>query len=271
MQSEDRKIQTLQRLLLEEDREDIIALKNEIKALRSLIESEKEFDEVISPIISKHLKTYTLEMPDKLGPSITKTLKYEIENSTHTIVDALYPIIGKLIKRYIQTEFQKLSDKINKQVDERFSFKALKRKFRSLFFGVKEEDIIISKLSETQIQQIFIIEKHSGLLRGNYSTANTIDKDVLSGMLTAIKSFVEDALKTGGDQLEVIEYGMYKIYIQNFETYYIAVVLHGIFDSQFKEDLEEKLYDFSEKHFKSSLSNDDISKSLETMFANENS
>lgn len=266
MQSEEHKIEALQRPLLQEDRDDISALRHELRALSYLIKDDAEFEALVEPIISKHLEAYTNDIPKKLGPTITKTLKYEIENSKDSIVDALYPIIGKLIKRYIQQEFQILSDRINRTVNQQFSFAAIKRKIKSIFTGVKEEDVIISALSETQIQEIFIIEKHSGILRGNFSTANTIDKDILSGMLTAIKSFVEDALKTGGDQLEIIEYGMYKIYIQNFETYYIAVVLHGTFGAVYKEELEEKLLLFSEKHFKSSSTEDEISIALKEMF-----
>ncbi|RNC84949.1 MAG: cell envelope biogenesis protein OmpA [Winogradskyella sp.] len=267
MQSEDYKIEELQRLLLQEDRDTTNALKQELEDLKLLIETEKELDGKVGPIITKYLNLYTEDIPEKLGPTITKTLKNEIEKSKDTIVDALYPIIGKLIKRYIQKEFQKLSDKINYQVNHRFSLKSIARKLKSIFTGVKEEDIIISELSDTQIQEVFVVEKNSGILKGSFSKTNTIDKEVLSGMLTAIKSFVEDALKTGDEQLETIEYGLYNIYIQNFKTYYIAVVLHGVFDSTFKEKLEEDLLTFSQKHYKASKSRVEISESLKDMFS----
>lgn len=266
MQSEDYKIEALQRLLLQEDREAISALRQELRALSCLIKDDAEFEALVGPIIAKYLEAYTDDIPKKLGPTITNTLKYEIENSKDTIIDVLYPIIGKLIKRYIQKEFQKLSDNINKQVNQRFSLKAIKRKLTSIVTGVKEEDMIISELSNTQIEDIYIIEKDSGLLRGNFSKTDTIDKDVLSGMLTAIKSFVEDALKTGNQHLEVIEYESYKIYIQNFETYYIAVVLQGVFDVRFKDELEEKLLLFSDKYYKNSNTELENSEALDEMF-----
>lgn len=266
MQSENYKIEELKHLLLNDDRESINALKLEIERLKAIIEDKELLDTKIGPIINTYLDQYTKDIPSKLGPSITESLKNEIANSQDTIVDVLYPIMGKLIKKYIQKEFEKLSDQINKTVQNRFSVKALKRKLKSIFTGVNENDIIINDLSDTQIQELFIVEKHSGILKGNFSKTNTIDKDVLSAMLTAIKSFVEDALKTGNDQLETIEYGLYNIYIQNFKSYYIAVIIHGVFDVTYREQLREKLNTFSQKKYKSNLSKEALSLALEKEF-----
>ena len=267
MQSEDYKIEELKHLLLQEDRATIEALKQDVKTIKHLLETEQELDGKVGPIITTYLNNYTKEIPEKLGPSITKSLKNEITNSKDTIVDALYPIIGKLIKRYIQKEFQKLSEQISNQLKRRFSIKSILRRLKSIFTGVKEEDIILSQLSDTKLQEIFIIEKHSGILKGSLSKTNTIDKDILSGMLTAIKSFVEEALKTGDEQLETIEYGLYNIYIQNFKTYYIAVVVYGVFDATFKEHLEDALYKFSDKYYTPTKTKEEISESLKTIFS----
>lgn len=266
METSDQKIEELKYLLLDEDRIEINALREEIAHLKTIIKDKKLLDKEVGPIISEHLNQYTKDIPKNLGKSITKTLKLEIENSQDKIVDILYPIMGKLIKKYIQKEFEKLSEQINKKLKRRFSFGGIKRKIKSIFTGVKEEDIVVEELSETKIEELFIIEKNSGLLKGNYSTTNTIDKDVLSGMLTAIKSFVEDALKTGNDDLETIEYGLYNIHIQNFNTYYIASVIHGVFDISFKEDLREQLFEFSQKHYTASKSKKELSEALKKMF-----
>lgn len=264
--TERKKIDLLKNLLLNEDRLEINALNLRLKTLEALVNTKDALSEKVNPIITERLNRYTEEIPEKLGPSITQSLKYEIENSQEIVVDALYPIMGKLIKKYIQKEFEKLSEQINEQVKNRFSFKNMGRKFKSFFTGVKEDNLMINELSETNIEAIYIIEKGSGILKGNYSKSNTIDKDVLSAMLTAIKSFVEDALKTGNDQLESIEYGLYNIHIQDFNSYYMAVIVHGVFNVKFQEKLREQLNDFSSKTYKKSLSKDLLSNALEKAF-----
>jgi flagellar motor component MotA len=74
-----------------------------------------------------------------------------------------------------------------------------------------------------------------------------MDKDMISGMLTAIKSFVEDAFSGGAQNLEAIEYELYTIHIQNFFSYYIAVVVSGNYSRTFESDLENELLELSKK------------------------
>ena len=168
----------------------------------------------------------------------------------------------------IQQEFKLLSDKINSQLQKSFSFKGWRRKIKSKVSGIDEESLLINDLGTTEIQEIFIIEKNSGILKGNFSKTNTIDKEVLSAMLTAIKSFVEDAFKTGNDSLESIEYGLYNIHIQNFNSYYFAVVVHGVFDSAYEAKLEYELLNFAEKYL-SKESDENISIKLTEFFDND--
>jgi len=266
LQTEDYKIDELKHLLLNEDRQIIAALQSELKSIKNILETQEELEINVGPIIKAYLENYTKEIPDTLGPTITKSLKNEIANSKNEVVDALYPIMGKMIKKYLQKEFEILSEKINAQIKKRFSFKGFNRKIKSIFTGVKEDSLIINDLSESKLEEIFIIEKNSGILKGSYSENNTIDKDVLSAMLTAIKSFVEDAVKTGNENLESIEYGLYNIHIQNFNSYYIAAIIHGVFDVAFQEDIREQINDFSTKYYSSKASIEEISNSLEIYF-----
>lgn len=268
-QDEEKKIDLLKNLLLDEDRIEIDALKLKIKDLESLLLEKEKLSKKVDPIITERLIQFTNEIPEKLGPTITESLKNEIANSKDQVVDALYPILGKMIKKYIQREFEILSEKINSQIKKRFTIKNWFRKARSKVAGVSEEDLILQDLASTKIQEIFIIEKDSGILKANYSKTKTIDKDVLSGMLTAIKSFVEDAFKTGNDDLQSIEYGLYKIHLQNFKSYYIAVVVHGVFNSTYQNKLEDKLFSFSKKYLSKKQSKKKLSNYLESTFAND--
>lgn len=244
---QEEKLQLLRELLLIEDRQVAEAITNRLNTLSETLEKKQNLAEKVNPIIKEQLQEFVTKIPETLGPTITKTLKEEIANSKDQVVEALYPIMGKMIKRYIQNEIKMLSENINQKVNNTFSFQSIKRKFRSKFSGVKESDLIIADAHKPNINEIFIIEKGSGVLLGNYSTSNTIDKEMISGMLTAIKSFVEDAFSGEVQNLESIEYELYTIHIQNYYNYYIAVVLSGNYSQNFENILEDKLLQFSEK------------------------
>jgi hypothetical protein len=210
------------------------------------------------------------EMPSTLGPTITKTLKEQIENSKEQVVEALYPIMGKMIKRYIQNEMKLLSEKINNNFNV-FSFNNLKRKIKSRVSGVNQADLLLNELNDATIEEVFIIQKGSGLLLGNYSNTEVIDKELVSGMLTAIKSFTEDAFNKGGQNLETIEYELFTLHIQNFHSYYIAAAISGAYTQSFENKLEDMLLKFSEKLSKtiSTLSKEELDASLYAFFKKE--
>jgi hypothetical protein len=242
---EEDKLQLLRDILLIDDREVARAINDRIQTISETLEKREKLSEKIDPIIEERLKVFVSEIPVSLGPVITQTLKEQIENSKDEVVEVLYPIMGKMIKRYIQNEIKLLSEAMNKKVNAAFSISSLKRKIQSRFSGVKESDIILSELDAPVINEIFIIQKGSGILLGNLSNLATVDKAMIAGMLTAIKSFVEDAFEGGGQNLEAIEYELYTIQIQNFHSYYVAAVISGSFSRTFESKLEDKLLKLS--------------------------
>ena len=265
---EEKKLILLKELLLTDDRILIDSLMLRIKELESIIEHQEGLSTKVNPIIDNKLEEYTRNIPIVLGPSILESLKNEILNSKDGVVDALYPIIGKMIKKYIRQEFRILSEKINNKLKKSFSFKSLARKFKSKITGVDEDSLIINELAKTEIQEIFIIDRNSGILLANFSKTHTIDKEVISAMLSAIKSFVEEAFKAGEENLESVEYGLYNIHIQNFKSFFIAVVLHGVFESAYKAKLESQLLSFVAKNIPSTT-NTNLSDKLAEAFTKD--
>ena len=240
------KLIKLKELLLNEDREFAQSILEKLDSLEDTVNTHEKLSEKVNPIIDKKIDTFVEEIPTKLGPVIADALT----KSQDKVVEALFPIIGRMIKKYIQQEIKALSDSINSQVQNTFSIKTWQRKAKALFSGVSEQEIILSEMNKANVEQIFVIEKGSGLIISSVSKKESIDEDMIAGMLTAIKSFVEDAFKKDQQSLELIQYELFEIYIQNFTAYYFAVVISGSFDIAFKNKLENKLFDIA-SHIKS--------------------
>lgn len=222
----------------------------EVRSLNEELRDPKEVRERVSPYIEEKIDYLRDNFPEEFGPVITDTIRRQIAESQDEVIDALYPIIGKLVRRYIIKEIEKLSERLDRQVDDAFSWERWKIRIRSWFTGVKEEEMVIRNLAPPVLEEIMVVGKESGLLLGSWSRHETLDRDMVAGMLTAIKSFVEDAFSTKDQSLELIEYETYKIYLQNFPRYYIAAVISGVIDSEFKDEFAEKVFDFGEKnHF----------------------
>ncbi|WP_046743127.1 hypothetical protein [Kordia zhangzhouensis] len=271
------KLALLKDLLLTDDRAYAESIHKKIKALEEIINEQKKLSHKVDPIIDQRLEEFIEEIPETLGPTITEALAEQIKNSKDQVVEALYPIMGKMIKKYISQEISLLTERINKQLEDSFSAKSWKRKFKSWFGGVREEELLLSELSSiSQVEQVLVIEKNSGLLIGQYAKTETIDKDMISGMLTAIKSFVEDAFNEKGQNLELIEYELYHIHIQNFVSFYIAVAISGEYNLIFKNKIQDIIFNFTDNFLNlfddlSEIKEKDITNELEFYFSTNES
>lgn len=269
--NQDEKLNIIKDILLTDEREFVSSIEKKIQLLEDTVNKKKNLSTKVDPIIDAKLNKFIKEIPDTLGPTITEALKTEIKNSQDTVVEVLFPIIGKMIKRYVQHEMKLLSEKINSQVNKTFSFKRFFRKARSKASGINESDLLIQEQTNAKIEQVIIIEKGSGLLLAEYSKNKMADEDMVAGMLTAIKSFVEDAFIKEDQNLQYIEYDLYHIHLQNFSSFYIAVVVSGAYNVIFKDTLEDKIFDFvtTEKIIKSLNDKDLLSEKLEDFFKND--
>ncbi len=243
--TESEKLAKLKELLLDEDRELAHKILSKLDSVETTLNTQEKLSEKVNPIIDGKLSIFVEEIPEKLGPTITQALSTEIKKSQDKVVEALFPIIGKMIKKYIQQEIKALSDAVNNQVQSTFSVTTWKRKFKAYFSGKTETEVILSELNKGTIEQVFMIEKGSGLIIASASREERVDEDMIAGMLTAIKSFVEDAFKKDNQSLELIQYELSEIYIQNFTSYYFAVVISGGFDNALKNEIENKLFDIA--------------------------
>ncbi len=245
MNEKDR-LEILKDILFTDDREYIEKIAQRIEYIEQKVEDPERISSKVEPIVDHKLKEFTESIPTTLGPTITAALKDEVQNHTDEVVDVLFPILGRMIKKYVAQEMRMLSEKINGQL----GFKGWKRKMKSWFGGAKEEELILSELSTAKIEQVLLIERESGLLTASYSTTETIDEEMISGMLTAIKNFVEDAFSQKNQNLELIEYELYHIHLQSFVTHYVAVVISGNYSLHSKNKVQDLIFNFYEDFMK---------------------
>lgn len=233
----DNRFELLKELLLADDRQDLNTLREEFS-------EDKRLKQNIAPIVEEKIDDLKENFPKFFGDTITETIKVQIRESQDEVVEALYPIMGKLVKKFIVVEITKLSESINETMNNKFSIKQI---IKRLFKGKKTDaEDVFQEVFESFIEEVFVIEKDSGLLLGNYSRGNIADKDMVSGMLTAIKSFAEDAFSKEGQDLEDIKFETFQLSIQNFKSIYIATATSGVLNTEFKEGLLDDVNNLAE-------------------------
>ncbi|MBX2870368.1 MAG: hypothetical protein KTR18_16930 [Acidiferrobacterales bacterium] len=240
MNAPEDQIDQLKQLLFKEELERVETISEELN-------DDLRLEKQMEPILEKRIAELQAEFPDQFGPIITATLKVQIKESQDEVVEAIYPIMGKLIKKFIQKEIAMLSESIDQRIKEIFSFKATIRRWIAGLKGVTPTEMVVSGLVPPILEEVMVIENDSGLLIAKHSVGTGTDPDLVAGMLTAIKAFVEDAYGQSNQSLELIEYETFTLYLQSFKSFYIVAAVSGVMNQEFKDKLNDAIFSFAVK------------------------
>lgn len=246
--SKDKLLEDLRHILLHKDREELEELK---RILQTPEELEKYTASIIDKRVEQRVERLRSEFRSEFGEPVEQIIEHKIEMSKNELLDVLTPVFGKMIRKYISLQFKLLREQIERQLKKlKNTPKNFWYWFKSKFTGVNQADLILEELDKPKIEAIYLIQKDSGLLLGSYARESVADEDMIAGMLTAIKAFVEDAFQKERQELELIEWENYKVLIQNFHSYYVAVALVGNIPADYRIDMEQNMGEFVEKELK---------------------
>jgi hypothetical protein len=189
-----------------------------------------------------------------LKPVMADAINRSIRDSRDEMIEALYPITGKLVSKAVSEAMRDLVRNIDNQMRNTFSFGSIKRRIHARASGVSDAEIMLRTALPFHVDDIFLIHRESGLLL--YYLASTPvpmpDSDLISGMLTAIRDFVQDVFGQGGDdnELDAIHYSGKQILIEAGRYSYIAAVVEGYEPSGYRTSLRESLNQIEHDYYK---------------------
>ena len=225
----------LQQILLREDRA-------EVDRLGQILDDPDLFKTRVEPIIREELERLRLGSPKQYRQVIEKIIEEKIQTSQQEIIQVIYPMLGSMIQKYIRLQFKQLRESLERQVQQTLTRGVLGR-IRYALFGLskKEKEQILANSYQSKIAEIYVIEQHSGILIGSASRAQKVNIEVIAGMLTAIKAFVQDAFDRGEQEVNMIDYDEYSILIENHYSYYVAVAFEGAVTAEEEVSIRERI------------------------------
>ena len=199
----------------------------------------------LAPVLPDAITLQVINSPGEfakaLGPEMGTAIKEQIYLERDAMVDALYPVIGSTVSKY----FAEAIRTINAKVETTFSLEGISRKIRAKIQGVSEAELIFTEAMPFTVQAIFLIQKTSGLVIAEVqpSGRQQLESEMVAGMLTAIRSFVNDCIVQSGEisEIDQIDYGNSKIILEVAGYCYLAVVTQGEPPTLFKQKLRATL------------------------------
>jgi OOP family OmpA-OmpF porin len=222
---------------MSDDREKLKALllseeMAQIEALQKLLNDKQQFSEKISEVLDSATDLAITKNPTfqkKFAKIDPKTYVRAIKANKQTFIDALLPIIGPMIRQSVTSAIRRFVADVNRAVELGVSAKAMKWRWTAFRTGVPFTEIVFNNTIEYQVQQVFLIDNHTGLLieYAGHEHALMQDKDAMSAMLTAIQDFVKDSVSNAGEGLTAAELGDNLVWLVQGNQANMAVVIKG--------------------------------------------
>jgi outer membrane protein OmpA-like peptidoglycan-associated protein len=195
--------------------------------------------------IARHYADSPQEASSDLAPLVSAAIKETVRGERDAMIEALYPVIGSTISKYLSETLATLVRQINEKIESQLSVGSVVRKVRSRLTGVSEAELLLRESLPVRVDAAFLIHTASGLViaQAQNPAIPALDPDLLSGMLTAIRSLFNDSMDTGGkaQELDQISYGESTILLEVAGYCYLAVVVHGLPDDTLRTRLRETM------------------------------
>lgn len=178
-----------------------------------------------------------------MAPVVVKTIRQEITNQREGMVQALYPITGRLVQTYVANAYRDFMAETNQKLEGAFSLRHWGYRFKSLFTGIPYRDLVLHNIRGITLKEIYLIKRGSGELVDFWDTKTdtsgklpTLDghekelaakKTMISGFLTAIMDFSREAFSSNSSQLRSLDMGRDRIYLRASPAYLVAARCQG--------------------------------------------
>jgi len=192
-----------------------------------------------------------------ISPAITEG----IANNKEKMIDALYPIMGGMISKYVTRAIKEMMETINRKIEQGFSVERYKRKIKAKLTGVSESELLLEESTDAHIEAMFIIHKETGLLisEAHLEQSSITDVHMVASMASAIKDFINDWIagnkEAQNEEIQILSYGTATLYIESAGSVYLIAFLDSEPDHEqraqinaFFASLLEKYADFFQ-HF----------------------
>ena len=218
-------LETLREILFSRYRRQIAQLESELDDLERRVTDEDALIGLIAPV---------------LGDAIRR----KIRDAREEMIEALYPVIGQAIARAVSEAIRDLARTVDARMRTSFSPRALWWRLRARLGGASRAEIALRESLPFEVAEVFLIHRESGLLLWHISQDPDAspDSDLISGMLTAIRDFAQDAFGRGEDgQLDEIQYGERCVIIEAAQHAYLAVVVDGVEPPGFRAEVRQRI------------------------------
>lgn len=221
----------LRELLVAEEITAIEAIRKELQAVRDGAVLRDRLEQETATVLASALRRAERDNPGPLtaavAPIVVSSIQSEIRNSKEMMVEALYPITGRLVSASVAAAVRNAMEAVDRKINALTSFDGLRLALKARLSGVPLPEMMMAEARNLKVRRILLIEKGSGILLQNWPVeADDGQVQLRSSLVAAILEFAAQSLTDGGD-LQALDMGEVRIFLKSSAQAIVAIEVMG--------------------------------------------
>ena len=238
----------LKRLLFRAEQSRLDALQDRTEALAARVGDNARFEQATAEVLAGALRRAEVanhrELSQAMAPLVIAAIRSEIVNSRDLMVEALYPITGRLVSAAVAAAFRDLVSNINARLDRLLSTQIWRLRLRALLTGRPMSEILLEAAQRPQVRLMLAMERDSGRLLASWRADGPANEspELVGGMIAAISQFAVEAFSSQHGELRTLDMGASRILLRASARLIVAAEFMGEPHSGDEQRMDRALY-----------------------------
>jgi outer membrane protein OmpA-like peptidoglycan-associated protein len=223
-------------------------LKSKIEEVYARAGNTERLTASVSEVLSEALRRAEVsehsQLSQTIAPLVVTTIKTELRNSQDEMVEALYPITGRLVKSYVASAMKDLTDQMNRRLEQN----PLMLRLQSLTTGRSVGELALAGTQDFAVKELYLIRRGSGELVARWPDTPMSGRDqAMSGTLAAVNEFANEAFSADQSSLRQIDLGDEEVYLRGSPIYLLAARCTGQAPKSIEQSIDDTFLSAVEK------------------------
>lgn len=216
---------------------------------------EQSIADVVADAVAKADPADQARIAETLTPAIVRSVRQEIRNSRHELVESLYPMMGRLFAAYAANASRELVYRVDRRLQSVLTGRYLRLRVRSWIEGIPYKELALREAFGLQVHDLLLISRQTGecLDRWHANADQAMGTDnnrLFAGMLSAITEFSREALNDEKGELREVNFGSSRVFVRVTPSFLVAARCFGKGGCTVEARLDRVLRSFLETHAK---------------------
>ncbi|MCB1540791.1 MAG: OmpA family protein, partial [Rhodoblastus sp.] len=235
----------LKHLLLAPETDRLAASEARIEALDKRVGTPDRLEAATSEILVEAFRRAEIarhrELAGAVAPVVVAAIRNEIKNSKDMMVEALYPITGRLVAAAVANAFRDLVADLNERLDRSLSTRYWRLRFRSMMTGRPLSELALAEAQRPELRRLLLLERGSGRLVASWHADDETDdqSELVSGLIAAITEFASSVYGSRSGELRTLDLGQARVFLRGAPVYLVAAECGGQLRPEHERELDD--------------------------------